>query len=353
MKFEVYSEREILETILLEAERYKNWNIILKHHSKVNINISQDDYDSDISDPDNSILFQYLQNSGGKEPFPNEQFFTDFEANNSIVEKQPLSAYFLNKNDDQIENLIEKFGLLFQNYKIDDELLTQKFQKNCTKNEVFVQGLLYGWKAIMPPHNLFFNSLIVTDPHLFNNDKNVNGTFVNFGVENIISFIDLILPPTLGIEFHLLIVSSRQNGGFSEAKMQGIYTDLNNRISALRSYNIKLELVITPETIHSRNSFSNYHLMNCDKGFKIFSVDDPSKVQDNNKFKYFDIFEIIDPIYGDSHYKELVDEIPKIKSGIQTALNTIRGIGSNLEDKKCFGLQTGFILQNRLINYFP
>ncbi|MDE5492785.1 hypothetical protein [Elizabethkingia meningoseptica] len=353
MKFEVYADRELLETILLESNRYENWNNILKHHSDVYVNMSQNDYDTDIALVEESILFQYLQDTGGKEPIPNEQFFIDFEADNSIVENRPLSTFFFNKKDVEINSLKKQFGLLFQNEKINDTILSKKFQKNCNKNDVYNNAGLIGWKAIMPIPDFCYNSLIITDPHLFNNDKLINGVTINFGVENIINFLDLILPKNLGVDFHLLIVSSRQNSGLSEPKMQSIYNDLNARISVLRLFSIKLELVITPDTIHRRNSYSNYHLMNCDKGFKIFSVDDPSKVQDDNNFKYFDIFEITNPNFGDAHYKELIEEVPKIKSGVNTSLNTIRAIGGNLEDKKCYGLAVGNVIQNRLINHFP
>lgn len=353
MKFEVYSDKEILEEILLESSKYQNWNNILKHHSDVYLNMSQTDYDLEIALADESILFQYLQDTGGKEPIPNERFFIDFEADNNIVEGKPLSAFFLKKGDAEINSLKEHFGLLFQNEKIDDKIISNKFQKNCNKNDIYNNAGLIGWKAIMPTQTLGYNSLIITDPHLFNNDKNVNGVFVNYGVENIILFLDAILPLQLGVEFHLLIVSSRQNGGFSEAKMQSIFHDLNTRIIALRGYSITTELVITPNSIHRRSSFSNYHLINCDKGFKLFSIDDPSRVNDDNSFKYWNIFEINLQAHGDSQFKELVDEVPKIKAGIRSAINTINGMKRNLEDKKCYGLPPDYSIKNRLINHFP
>lgn len=353
MKFQVYADLELLETILLESSKYKNWNNILKSHSDVYVDMSQIDYDRDIALADESILFQYLQDTGGKEPIPNDQFFIDFKADNTVVERKPLSAYFFNKDDNEISALKNKFGLLFQNEKIDDQILSKKFQKNCNKNEIFNNSGVIGWKAIMPSQMLGYNSLIITDPHLFNNDKNFNGTIINYGVENIIKFLDALLPIQLGIDFHLLIVSSRQNAGFSDAKMQLIYNDLNVRVKALRNYLINLELIITPDAIHRRSSFSNYHLINCDKGFKLFSIDDPSKVHDDNSFKYWNIFEINLSSQGDSQFKELTDEVPKIKSGMQTALNTIKGMGSNLEDKKCYGLTVDYTIQNRLINHFP
>lgn len=353
MKFQVYSDLEIFETILLESEKYGNWNNILKNHSDVFVNISQDDYEKDIAKTEDSIIFQYLKDSGGKEPIPNMQFFKDFEKDNSIVVNKPLSTYFLSKDDTTIQSLIDKYGLIFKNLTIDDNILCAKFQKNCNEGEIIANADSVGWKAIMPQRKFVNNSLIITDPHLFNNSKNVNGIDVNYGVENIVSFLDFILPRTLGIDFHLLIVFSSQNKGISEAKFQTMYNDLYNRISALRQYNFIFELIMTPSTIHSRNSFSNYNLINCDKGFKIFSIDDPSKVHTNNKFKYFEIFEINDSSSGDSHFKELTEEIPKIKSGIYEAITTIKSVNRNLEDKKCSGLDSSYNIKNRLLNYFP
>ena len=79
MKFEVYADRELLETILLESNKYENWNNILKHHSDVYVNISQDDYDNDIALADESILFQFLMARG---------FYKNNRLNHLIEDKQ-------------------------------------------------------------------------------------------------------------------------------------------------------------------------------------------------------------------------------------------------------------------------
>ena len=319
MKFEVYADREIFETILLDSNIYKNWNNILKYHSDVYINMSQNDYDLDISDPENSILFQYLKESGGKEPTPDEVFFNDFKIDDTVVVNKPLSTYFLDLDDSQILKLKEKFGLLFHNYKIDDQVLSQKFQKNCTKNEIFNHDSLVGWESFIPSPKYFFNSLILTDPYLFSNDTMIGGTPVNIGIKNIIAFLDLVLPHKLQIEFHLLIISSESKAGFTESKAQGIYDELSIAINLIRSYSIKLELVFTPDVIHRRNAFTNYYTFICDKGFKLFSVADLSKILDDNKFQSLGIFEINNPTDGDSNFKELIEELPKAKAGINNA----------------------------------
>ena len=349
MKFEVYSDKELLEEILLESSKYQNWNNILKHHSDVYLNMSQADYELEIALADESILFQYLQDTGGKEPIPNEQFFIDFEADNNIVEGKPLSAFFLNKGDAEINSLKEHFGLLFQNEKIDDDILSKTYFKSFTKDDIVSDGNNEGWKSISYPSRLLHNSLIINEEHLFHNSERGN----NIGVSNIINFLDHVLPLNLGIEFHLCIITELHPSLNNENSTKKIYDEISTFLSTQRGYSIGFELIFTKQTLHNRTSYSNYQLITLDKGFKVFSTINNSKVLDKNKLNFNNIFKNNNPSNGDTQFKELTDDTPLIKESINNCTAYVIKIGNTSTPFRCYGLSADYSIKNRLINHFP
>lgn len=349
MKFEVYSEKELLEAILLENDKYENWNSILKNHSNVYINMSKGDYEKEIEKGEDSILFTYLHDTGGKEPIPNEQFFREFEDDNNIVENKPLSAYFLKKTDIEITALIDNYGLLFQNDEIDDNVLSntyfRSFVKDCKVNNTGSNG----WKSIKFPNSLIHNTLIINEAHLFHNDERG----INIGVSNIIDFLDHVLPIKLGVDFHLCIVSELCPRLYNEVITRKIYNDISVFLSENRSYKVIFELIFTKETLHNRTSYSNYHLTTLDKGFKVFSTVNKNKVRDKNKLYFDNIFKNNISSTGDTQFKEIADDTPLIKKIINNCIVYVSKNGNVSNPYRCYGVPADYSIKNRLINHFP
>lgn len=353
MKFQVYSDKTIFENILLEKQKYINWNNILNHHSEVYIDMSQDDFDLDIADPDNSILFQYIQEAHGRAPIPNEQFFQDFENDNTIVLDNPFSAFFIDKDDQSVKDLSERYGLIFQNYNIDDEALTKTYFKNFVKGSEYKNQNSEGWNSLSLTRKYIFNALVITEEHLFHNEETVRGQRTNLGVYNLIGFLNLVLPDNLGIDFHLTVVTEMKNRNIPEIEAFDYYDQINQALGSLRPYNINFELVFTIETVHNRSAYSNYQVFTLDKGYKVFSVRDRSKVYEKNKLTLSQIFLTCKPEDGDTHFQEIVDDIPAIKKGIRNCTEYVRVKGNTFPNFKCFGFPSTLLSQNRLLNNFP
>ncbi|WP_332022055.1 hypothetical protein [Kaistella sp.] len=353
MKFQVYSEKDIFENIWLDNVKYSNWNNILKFHADVYLNISKQDFEADIDDTENSILFQFLQATGGKGLKDDELFFIEFEKDNSVVLSSPLSVFFLNKDDSIIRELSEKFGLIFQNEKIEDSLLSNTFFKNFKKGDVYKDGVAISWETLKIPFRLRMNSLVITEEHLFHNEKNVRGIKVNVGLENLLGFLNLVLPQNLGVDFHLVVVTELKNASVTEDIAKEYYDKINTQLATIRSYKIVFELVFTNETLHNRSAYSNYQVITLDKGYKVFSVFGDGKVEEKNKLTVNQIFLVSKPDAGDTHYQEIIDDIPIIKKGIKNSTEYVKAKGNGFPNFKCFGISSTFSIQNRLINHFP
>lgn len=353
MKFEVYSDKEILEEILLESSKYQNWNNILKHHSDVYLNMSQTDYDLEIALADESILFQYLQDTGGKEPIPNEQFFIDFEADNNIVEGKPLSAFFLKKDDAEINCLKEHFGLLFQNEKIDDDVLSEHFYwdfdkefeyKDASDNE--------GWSYFLNSYMKVSNVLVLNDPYLFDNPELIEKEYVQTGSINLINFLNQILPSKLSVDYHLLIFTGNNKKDMSEAKAKSIYEFLCQELKKIRSFNIILELIVSKDTLHRRRAYSNYAIYKCDQGFDLFSERKKNYPKTDNDLAIDNIFTSIKSKGSSVQFFDLVSKTQKVKLSTVKALDNIKE-AKVYRGERCHGLPPDYSIKNRLINHFP
>lgn len=353
MKFEVYADRNILESILLEDEKYSNWNNILKHHSDVFVNINQDDYDLDISDTENSILFQYIQEAHGKEPIPSEQFFEDFEKDNSIVLDKPFSTYFLEKDDQTVSALSEKFGLIFQNSMIDDTVVSGKYYSDIDADDDYEDGIgNHGWKYLLPKFSKKMNALIVNDPYLFDNTEPINGENVKTGVINLLAILDAVLPKTLGIDFHFLLFTGNDKKEMSLAKAESIYNDISSGLKGLRPYNVIFEMVVCQNTLHRRIIYTNTSVFKSEHGFDMFSERKKPKPKTDNDITIEDIFQNLGENSGEPQINEIFKKIPKIKNGAEKALENIKN-NTVYKGERCHGFDATFSIRNRLINHFP
>lgn len=353
MKFQVYADKEIFENILLDDNKYENWNNIMKFHSDIHLNISQEAYDLDIEDIENSIIFQYLQQTAGKEPIPNEHFFRDFEEDNSTVLNEPFSTYFLNKSDVQINHLTDEFGLVFQNQNIDDNILSDFFFRDLDQNEIYKENnTFYGWQFLMKDISKNFNAMVLTDPYLFELPETINGQKVKTGVINVVNFLDSVLPLNLQIDFHLLLVTGNNKNFMTNEKAKNIYSELQEQISHLRSYNIIFEFIECPDTIHRRRAYTNYVVYKCDQGFDIFSEKYFASPKSDNDLTAVDIFTLDKQHKNDPHFKEIYTKGLRIKKGVNDALKNIND-NTVFKGQKCFGFDESFTIKNRLLNYLP
>ena len=133
---------------------------------------------------------------------------------------------------------------------------------------------------VFPPSN----SLIISDNHLFDNIHNKN----NVGLYNVLNLLDVVLPSQLSVDYHLFLISSAPK--VSTQKADELVKSINDYIlSKNLGYQVFLKVVFA-NAIHKRIIISNYYIIVCDKGFKLF-YPNKSTIFDDNDIAINSIFE--------------------------------------------------------------
>ncbi len=305
----IYSEKDIFEDIVRLKDKYPNLNAIFSKHANLCLNLSEDEFYS--HSQEGSMLFEYIKMTG-RSPVALKDYFEDLYENNEIILEKPRSLFFLKLSKEEAESLQSDYGVIVQSEcSINDLILKESKEDTLEERTKSTWGGVFDFT--MPP----MNSLVINDRYLFKNEE----LRKNIGLENVIKLFDKILPPTLGVDFHLTIISDKDkiSDNFDEQ-------DLINRVKGLRSYNIQFELFLLTKALHSRLLLSNYIYSTFDPGLAIFS-NRTSEVRERTKYDICRTFSNI-------------GSLGKSKYDIHDAdLNVIKGI--KLKDIKS---------NNRLIN---
>ena len=293
---------EQFEKIVLNPEKYHDWNNIFKHHIDIDLNIEQKCIE-ELEIDTNSVLFHFINITGGK--------FCNTYNSELDFEKESSKVFFEEKvyqpnNGDLL---------------IDNETLENPFKlsygKSFEKNDSINIANKKGWKALFHQKNLMSNALIINDSYVFDNKENQT----KVGSKNIMELLDAILPDQLDIEYHILI-----NTTTSKNKTNTFYdnfiADLIEKIAQLRSYKIIIEVIIG-EGFHKRKLYTNFLNVTTDKGFKLFDTRDSSKVLDHNDVTIETMFTRNDPNQGDSQYDEMKIRIKELRKLIKASLDWI------------------------------
>ena len=323
------------EEIILQPEKYSDWNNIFRHHIDVELDLAKEEIENLESDV-NSVLFHYINSTGGKfcETFSKE---IDVDQNPSYI---LFDEDFSNKNN----------GCLI----IDKETLENPFKLNYAKILPHKSKIEFnsktGWKLLFENKTLISNSLVINDSYIF--DEYENKTKV--GTMNIVNMLDSILPKELDVSYHILINTTNHNkkpNTFYDSFIQYLIQE----IEGIRTYKIKIEIVIGKgKDLHKRKLITNFLSVTTDKGFKIFDVNDLSKVIGKNDVTIETMFTRNDPSQGDSQYYEMKILLEDLNNDLQ---NSIRS--SNLSSLSTYTktyyfsnfIQEGKIeIKNRLFN---
>lgn len=284
-KLIVYLDIDSFEEIILFDDIYPNLNRIFgSKNCQFYIDINENDLDSLLADSESNLSL-FLNGNNLPEPIAAKNDFESFYANGTIQIHNGRVFYIIQKGSEEVKQIEYSHGIIVNSNKnINDNVFNFKFQRGFDKNEN-ISGNSHGWNNLLkdlvfPPSN----SLIISDNHLFDNIHNKN----NVGLYNVLNLLDVVLPSQLSVDYHLFLISSAPK--VSTQKADELVKSINDYIlSKNLGYQVFLKVVFA-NAIHKRIIISNYYIIVCDKGFKLF-YPNKSTIFDDNDIAINSIFE--------------------------------------------------------------
>jgi len=299
--FNVYTESEIFEDICL-FDDYPNWKKIFSCQTQVLVNMTDDELEDELSNPESPIFLFQNANAGAITPIALNKQIESLKENIESVINHPRDAFLLNIESDTALKISNDMGVAaFSSNDLDDNY----FKGGLFKELDLDQNITNGWKSLVDMELPVSNALIISDDFLFENTE----VEINCGIGNLPSLFDVFLPIQIKTDYHITVIAS--SGGKSKDWWIKEFGALKAKINNLREYEIKLEIVFT-KTIHKRRIISNYINGWADKGFSIFRNSNPEIVRQVNDLHIYRVFDNIDN-KGESHYSSATKGIEQLK----------------------------------------
>lgn len=209
-----------------------------------------------------------------------KDIFSELDAHPEVIAKYPSSVFILDIEPIEAIRLQQKYGVIVQSFKSLDDAILTSVSKSVFDIELDEQGI--GWIDIFRGvKDLPINAVIINDRNLFTNDQVKTDRFGNVkncfsGVENIKDILNTILPRTLDVPFHVLVVCDKA-GIDNHLNVKKVITLLNGlKKQIIRPYNIVIELLAVssdssfyPKT-HNRRILTNYAVLTFDHKINAF-----------------------------------------------------------------------------------
>ena len=337
--FNVYCEREIFEDICL-FDDYPNWKKIFMNQTQVLLNMSDDELNDELLNPESPIFLFQNANAGAVVPKALDGQFRALKENIPDIINHPRDAFIFDIDPDDADRIAKDFGTaVFSSKNLNDTFFTGGFFKELELN----QHIPGGWKSLISIDLPVSNSLIVSDDYFFENEDNG----INCGLTNVTRLIDAFLPDNIKVDYHITIIAPKGNKN-SRAWWIKKFGTLKAEVTRLRPYTINIEMVFA-DTTHKRRIISNYINGWTDKGFSIFRGDNPEKVRGVNDIHIYRVFDNINNS-GDTHYTSASNGIEQIKHHCTNAVKYIQSQGDS-EHAMIFGdCNKDNSIKNRLLN---
>ena len=292
----IFTEKNLLEDIIIESKKFPNWYLILKFHSKIYINLTPLELENEIKSDSTLIGGFYHQMSGYIKIEANKDFFDQVYRKPKNLIQNPRAAYFLNISTTDAYTIQNEYGVIvFTKDAIQDNILKGRIHWTLEKNKKHI-GLNNetGWKGLfgkfpIPPSN----SLIISDNYLLKD--------VDLGILNFSEVLKIILPSKLKTEFHLLIRVTNEYA--IKNNHEKIFESLNNAVNEFKSivdFNIKFELIfLKHQEQHDRYMFLNYSKGYSGYGYALFKPENLEKCSNTTTFDFSNYYELMAPeLYG-------------------------------------------------------
>jgi hypothetical protein len=295
---------EALDEIITFQEEHPELYNILYNHSNIVIDSDDDEVDNIVGkDPYLKVLakrpnFGPLQ--GAKEVFENIESLD--------VEEHPYDLFIVDRDPSTCIELQTDLGVCILSEKAlkDIAVLKSKLYKVLIQGELWKDNLpdgqsVEGWEAVLKDLKVVpINSLILIDDYLFS-------PTVADGEENLISLLKKVLPATLKVDFHLMIITSNENAHLKGKNLKRVADRIN---SIGRPYRVNTSLMTHNNNpiFHKRVIVTNYHLLYCDQGFKVFKA---GKVKLDNDFNLKGAYHSVCDVNCDIELKQMFVQLKK------------------------------------------
>lgn len=317
MRLTIYAELDVFEKVLLFQEEYPNWNFLFKYHSDLCLNISDKDYET-LFNENNEILKAYIAITGGREPIPLKDFFTEiYESPIETLEDQPRNIFFLNFSSSEALELSNNIGVMvLPANSYHDKVLHLRYYKDVEENQILERETNLGWHELFGLDARPINSMILIDEYIFENTQTVKKELVNIGEENLIQLLDRVLPEKLIVPFHFTLITL-----FSCEAEESLLINSQRvieRIKTLRGYEVLCEFVYQKsDFFHKRKLIINYSNGTCDKGFSVFNPSNMKQVRKINSFELIQWFNSVLDTKGDLAFQSSTFSLKIIKGFVQ------------------------------------
>ena len=197
----------------------------------------------------------------------------------------PSSVFILDIDENEAASLQRRFGVIVQSFQhLDDTILASVSRKDIyTEKDDSNLGWDYVFNGVS---DIPVNAVIINDRNLFSNDQVIKDKDGNVtqnrlsGVKNVGSILNAILPKTLEVPFHVLIVCDKA-GIEKRLTVKNLITYLNDIKKELKKqlniqYHIVMELLAVSsqsmlyENTHNRRIMTNYALLTFDHKINAF-----------------------------------------------------------------------------------
>ncbi len=334
----IYAEKDASENITLFNDEFDHWNRVFLSGIDLCINISEDELDEKLMNPEDPLFLAYSSSATMKLPLALNEFFEKIYEDPSIIAEKPNGIFLLKYDDKECEKLANKYGVcVISSDNIPKKAFGAHYFLEVYKNDILKEG----WREVMKFDKPLSNSLIITDNYFFSNED----SGLNRGISNLIPFLDAYLPESLGISYQVAIIA----GSINKSKDWWIkeYGKLCARISSLRDYDIELEIILT-NSIHARKLISNYSRGKADQGYAFFHAKEKTLIKFDNDFEHVEIFSNIQNI-GTKYFKSNEVTVEKLRK-ICLKVSEYVKIKGNTHECMIFGCNKDKSIKNRLLN---
>ena len=272
-KINVIAEKDALLKLSSNKEflEGKVLKYILKNLSKIVLIMDESEFESQWNDVE-SPIHKFFDSYDVPRPMAIGGL-TQIYSNPSLTyQLDPFAIWLLNMSDKDLNNFRDFFGVWAINTQmLTDDYFSIKHADEFDKDEEIEGGKNNGWGNFLgqvdkplPP----INSIVLNDRWIVSNTNEKKAKRQGFwGLNNLKCLFDELLPKDLKIPFHILIYCQHPNLDIETTDL--IVKKFIQDVKDLREYDIIIEVVYSTAR-HKRGLYSNYFLLDADRGFNAF-----------------------------------------------------------------------------------